>query len=202
MTVVVCMIGYWIYKYEIEDRDIGVVDYALVKEIPEDIKMPVVSVCLRDPFLQMKLSKINDSIDTTAYKDYLKGNLKNSALDQIDYKNVTLHLRDYLTYSQELWVNESAYRNNSRFVDHKVVFDGFYREDFLRCFLLKSEMESHLETILLTYNQAFLFYVQYGCSLLIEFKSLTNSLLAPPSFSSKYCLQTSTAASYTPRLFK
>ena len=153
ITVVVCMICYWIYKYEVEDRDIGVVDYALLKEIPENIKMPVVSLCLRDPFLQYKLSKINDSIDTTAYKDYLKGDLNDSALDQIDYKNVILHLKDYFTNVQELWVNESVYRNNSHFVDHKVVFDGFYREEnFLRCFMLKSEIETHLESIVLYYD--------------------------------------------------
>ena len=153
VTVVVCMVCYWIYKYEVEDRDIGVVDYVLVKEIPEDMKIPVVSLCLRDPFLQNKLSLINDSIDTTEYKNYLKGEIQNTTLDQIDYKNATLHLRDYFTFVQELWVNESAYRNSSRFVDHKVVFDGFYREEnFLRCFLLKSEMETHLESIVIYYD--------------------------------------------------
>ena len=83
----------------------------------------------------------------------MKGEIQNTTLDQIDYKNATLHLRDYFTFVQELWVNESAYRNSSRFVDHKVVFDGFYREEnFLRCFLLKSEIENHLESIVIYYD--------------------------------------------------
>ena len=33
---VTCMIGYWLYKFEIDDRDIGVVDYKSFEEAKDD----------------------------------------------------------------------------------------------------------------------------------------------------------------------
>ena len=51
------MVGYWFFKYDVEDRDIGVVDYAPLN-LAEDIKSPAVSICLHDPF-QVKKTKRN-----------------------------------------------------------------------------------------------------------------------------------------------
>ena len=47
---VAIMVGYWFYKYDVEDRDIGVVDYAPLNHA-KDIKYPAVSICFRNPFL-------------------------------------------------------------------------------------------------------------------------------------------------------
>ena len=44
------MVGYWFYKYEIEDRDIGVVEYTTLED-SEEIKFPAVSLCFEEPFL-------------------------------------------------------------------------------------------------------------------------------------------------------
>ena len=41
--VVAFMVGYWFYKYEIEDRDIGVVDFAPIEEAA-DINFPIASL--------------------------------------------------------------------------------------------------------------------------------------------------------------
>ena len=38
------MIGYWVYKFEIEDRDIGVVDFVPLDE-GTDINLPFVTLC-------------------------------------------------------------------------------------------------------------------------------------------------------------
>ena len=45
------MVGYWLFKYEVEDRSIGVVDYELFREA-EDIKLPVASLCFENPFIK------------------------------------------------------------------------------------------------------------------------------------------------------
>ena len=59
--VVAFMVGYWYYKYEIEDRDIGVVDYSPLINA-EEVELQVVSVCFNNPFLKDKLQGINSSI--------------------------------------------------------------------------------------------------------------------------------------------
>ena len=59
--VVAFMIGFWFYKYGIEDRDIGVVDYAKLKD-ETDIAFPAISVCLNNPFLDKAFSAINSNV--------------------------------------------------------------------------------------------------------------------------------------------
>ena len=49
--VVTFMVGYWFYKFEYEDRDIGVVDYAMLEE-EENIELPAVSLCFMNPFIE------------------------------------------------------------------------------------------------------------------------------------------------------
>ena len=72
--VVAFMVGYWFYKCEIDDRDIGVVDYTPMIEM-EEATFPVVSLCLKDPFLSKKLTAINSNITSTTYVNYLAGNI-------------------------------------------------------------------------------------------------------------------------------
>ena len=48
------MVGYWFYKYEVEDRDIGVVDYVPLEDADE-IKFPDASICIHYPYLQKNL---------------------------------------------------------------------------------------------------------------------------------------------------
>ena len=47
------MLIYWAYKYEIEDRDIGVVDYVSLQH-SDDIPFPVLSICLVNPINEKK----------------------------------------------------------------------------------------------------------------------------------------------------
>ena len=56
IIVVAFMVGYWLYKFKVEDRDIGVVDYVPLKDAKE-IKFPLVSWCLKDPFIEEKLKE-------------------------------------------------------------------------------------------------------------------------------------------------
>ena len=47
------MVAYWFYKYAVQDRDIGVVDYMSFQEA-SDIEYPVVSLCFYFPFIKQK----------------------------------------------------------------------------------------------------------------------------------------------------
>ena len=66
------MIGYCMYKFGVEDRDIGVVDYQTLKESTE-IEFPTVTFCFFGPFLPSKLVQDNTTIDYEKYLQYLKG---------------------------------------------------------------------------------------------------------------------------------
>ena len=68
------MVLYWFYKYRVEDRDIGVVDYHSLKDV-RDIKYPLVSMCFVNPFIEQKLNNTNTSINLTQYRQYLKGDI-------------------------------------------------------------------------------------------------------------------------------
>ena len=84
---VIFMVGYWFYKYKVEDRDIGVVDYVSLADAKE-FQFPVVSLCFKDPVIDERLRKINSSITRWAYQKYLRGELYDQTLENIDYANV------------------------------------------------------------------------------------------------------------------
>ena len=87
------MVGFWFYKYEVEDRDIGVVDYELLER--SNVKRPSVSMCFRDPFLINKLKQIGyPHPNKTTYLQYLKGRIYDYKFEHHEwgYENVTMDL--------------------------------------------------------------------------------------------------------------
>ena len=80
------MVGYWFYKYKVEDRDIGVVDYVSLADAKE-FQFSVVSLCFKHPFIDERLRKINSSITRRAYQKYLRGEVYDQTLENIDYAN-------------------------------------------------------------------------------------------------------------------
>ena len=91
---VAVMVGYWFYKYDVEDRDIGVVDYAPLSQA-EDIPFPAVSLCIREPFLIRKLKAINGNTTKKMYRQYLEGENFDYTFEQSDYTNLTMNLDRY-----------------------------------------------------------------------------------------------------------
>ena len=139
------MIGYWIYKYKFEDRDIAVVDY-LVLNNAKHIEMPVPSICFKNPFINENFEKLNENkwrsnpIDRDTYLEYLKGNSFDAQFEQVDYHNVTLDLGKYFLYLKEQWHNQSSVHSSSLIVEHDEVFSGFFLGRFLKCFTLKYDI--------------------------------------------------------------
>ena len=104
----VIMSGYWFYKYEVQDRSIGIVDYLYLREI-KDIELPVVSICFEDPFIKTKFNYSNSMVDEWDYLDYLAGSVQEDEFVNIDYQNVTLDISDSFLAAEELWFNETEY---------------------------------------------------------------------------------------------
>ena len=134
---VLCMVAYWFYKFEFDDRDIGVVDYISFQDDPR-IKYPVASFCFRFPFSQKKVTLIDSGLNITNDFGYLKGEFDEHRFQNIEYSSLTLNLDDYLSYH---WV---TLRNGTDVVDsnivtfsHKVNFNGFSEWGyFYKCFEL------------------------------------------------------------------
>ena len=145
------MIGYWFYKFEVEDRDIGVVDYVLIEEAV-DIKPPVASLCFIDPFIRSKLEKLFPGIDSSSYLDLLKGESFDEKMKNVDYLNVSLNLDEFVLYGYTQMRNETIPTQDSLF--NKESFNGFNKWGFFeKCFEVTSKRSSnHLYQIIVKYD--------------------------------------------------
>ena len=146
--VVAFMAGYWYFKYEVEDKSVGVVDYISLKEI-EDIQLPDASLCFQNPFLKKRFNVLRPWINETTYLGYLNGDIQGDDVKNIDYDNVTLDLDDYLNGAFELWNNETDYRDISSSSSHATTFNGFI-DSIKKCFSINTEERQHIDIKQLT----------------------------------------------------
>ena len=125
------MIGYWLYKFVIEDRDVGVVDYELMEKA-KDVEYPVPAFCFQDPFVENRLKIYGPSINRTAYSRYLKGEMFNDELAKVDYENVTMNLNDHFLFA-EVKLTNTSWRSIQ--LKHKNIFNGIFNNgDFFKCY--------------------------------------------------------------------
>ena len=150
---VVAMVSYWMYKYEMEDRDVGVVDYEVVEKI--DVDLPLLSMCFMNPFLNKKLHLVDPKLNASVYLKYLMGEYYDHQMDLVDYDNVTVNLDDYFSFAQIKLRNDSTFLPKKLYPKHKVIFDGIYYERFVRCFTadIKKKDLSSVEQIRFYYNK-------------------------------------------------
>ena len=149
------MVAYWFYKYAVQDRDIGVVDYMSFQEA-SDIEYPVVSLCFYFPFMKQKLQNTNPQIDQRRYLQYLKGKIDGYGLEDTDYENISLDINDYFLSSEELWFNQSMWSNQATLsFDHVTTFSGFQNGFFMKCFSIRirSNGYHHVKILLLSYSK-------------------------------------------------
>ena len=130
------MMGYWFYKYEVEDRDIGVVDYQLMEDA-EAIKFPDVSLCIDNPFHDKNLKVSNANITAEKYHQYLAGRLYDKMYETIDISNVTVDLNHYIISAWVQWQNGTSKLISSNNINYIESFRGFDnpKDSFLRCFI-------------------------------------------------------------------
>ena len=146
------MVSFWMYKYEVMDRSVGVVDYDVLEKIEDEL--PALSMCFMNPFLYKKLQAIDPNMNATIYLKYLTGDYYDEKMAKIDYDNVTLNLDDYFFYAQIKMRNNSNFMPKKLFPKHTVIFDGIYYERFSKCFAAdmgKNEL-SNVEQIRFYYN--------------------------------------------------
>ena len=146
------MVGYWFYKFAVEDRDIGVVDYTSFEE-SKDIPFPVVTFCFENVLMPKRMP---DTYSKTRYIQYLKGELYEANYDKINYKNVTIDLSKYFLRGEVQWNNGSSYHNGTLDFTHTNNFNGFDAVgDFQKCFEVSSNIHQHryVKEVVLYYNK-------------------------------------------------
>ena len=151
------MIGYWVYKFKAEDRDIGVVDYVSIEE-SADIELPVASLCFMNPFIGDALKKLYpEELHPWTYLDHLKGDAFDERVNNIDYSNVTINLDDFLSYGYGQMRNETDFRHEP-FVNREH-FNGISEWNFFeKCFEITSTKSPHyFNQIFVGYNLTSLF---------------------------------------------
>ena len=147
------MAGFWFWKFAIEDRDIGVVDYVLF-ENTLDIHLPSATFCFQEPFLKNQLELHKPEINLSSYYQYLSGDAVSESYQNVDYANISIELQDYFLGAYVKLRNESNYRNAT--VRHEVNFNGFDGfNTFIKCYEVVLDMP-HLRNV----EQLFLYYDQ------------------------------------------
>ena len=156
------MVSYWIYKYEVVDRNVGVVDYEILDKIEDDL--PALAMCFMNPFLNNKLQSIDPTINSSIYLKYIQGEYYDFQLAGIDYDNVTLNLNDYFLFAEVKLRNDSNHIKKRLYPTHEIIFDGMYYGKFSKCYaakLIKDEL-SNIEQIIFYYNNSQLLKDWYG----------------------------------------
>ena len=149
----ISMVLYWVYKFQVEDRDVGLVDYMPIKEA-KDIRLPILSLCFENPFLKEFLTNKHPNINTSAYLDFLRGKTYDKGLKEINYDNVTLKLERYLLFAAVTFRNGTQSMETSTIFRHKNAFNGFYEGRFMKCFSVMIEDADYDRKI----SQTILFY--------------------------------------------
>ena len=85
---------YWSCKYA-KDEDTSLVRYTQYAASETKDEYPVLSFCLKNPFLKEKLKEFGVNGEEE-YLEFLEGKTFNSSFMKIPYDNITLKLSDYL----------------------------------------------------------------------------------------------------------
>ena len=143
-VVLTLMVGYWLYKYLIEDKDVAVVDYLSLEEA-KDVAFPVPTICFQNPFVEDRLKEIGDQNDASSYLSFLSGRSLGNDLAVIDYKAVTLNMSDYFMDATEQWFNDSDTTIKSSLeLQHEHIFSGFdMKYEFVKCFTVLADLSNH-----------------------------------------------------------
>ena len=128
------MVWYWFYKFIVEDRDIGTVDYRSFKN-DSSVKYPVASLCFAEPFVDGKVAENYPDLNTTMYMEYLKGDGFGEPFTKVKYSNITFDLDDYFKHTLVFLRNKTELVGSKIIsFSHKVSFSGVSEwYEFYKC---------------------------------------------------------------------
>ena len=147
-AVTLCVVIFWLCKCFVDDDDVSLIAYKPMQR--GEVKQPVMSLCIGNPFLEDKLKSIRPNLNALTYMKFLSGDVFDEGLRAIDFDNVTIDLADHIKYTLVVWSNGTVTTysplNNTIQKPPYVTFSGFMGGDtmFLKCFCgLKISFEQH-----------------------------------------------------------
>ena len=133
---VILMVGYWMYKYY-QDEDLCLVDYKPIQDVQEE-SLPVLSLCLYNPFEEDKLKQLDPKFNATYYVEHLKGSVFEEKFKQARHQNLKFDLKKYRVAFVVMWKNgtKQIFKNKDvqSIVHFSKTFDGFYYGYFMSCY--------------------------------------------------------------------
>ena len=150
------MTGYWLWKFAIEDRDIGVVDYVKF-DSSFGVELPTATFCFFNPFLKSRMESRKPKVNRSIYLEYLRGDFINALLQEVDHDDITIDLEDYFLSGSVRLRNETDHRIG--IFSNKVNFNGYintglYGTHLIKCFEVSFKMPHlrNVRTVLLSYD--------------------------------------------------
>ena len=105
-------------------------------DFPEG-QYPMISFCLIDPFIEIKLKRYNETLTEEIYKDFLSGKSFSKEMKDINFDNITLNLADFYLGSKIKFRNDSQW--HQLYDLPQVTYSGFNSDSFLKWFGLQSK---------------------------------------------------------------
>lgn len=139
------MTVYWLYKY-LKDEDLVQMDFKPMDMFPEG-QYPMISICFWNPVVESKLKQKNYSLTVQRYLEALKGDRFYPGIEDIDFDDVTLNLKDFYLGSHVKFRNGTQVRGskpNTLNNFPEVTYAGVqgnkgYAGELVKCFGLQFE---------------------------------------------------------------
>ena len=93
-SVTICFIVYCIYQY-ILDEDVSRIEFQQFNSEKDHI-YPAITICFPTPLLEDKLASYGEGINTSSYSGFLRGEIWDDRMANINYADVSLNIEDYL----------------------------------------------------------------------------------------------------------
>ena len=137
-TTTLALIFFWIYEFYL-NKDLCIVDYKKYYESKED-QFPMLSICLRDPFSDTSLMLHGHEINRSSYSKFLQGKYFNPKMLDINYKNSTMDISDYVVEYHADFRNGTSTKNSVLNGKNKLFRFShaiFWYNKFYNCFELQ-----------------------------------------------------------------
>ena len=90
----ISLVIFCVHKF-IQDEDLTEISFKRFLDDEESI-YPEISLCLSEPYRKENLKALGDGINSSAYNDFLHGELWDDRMLDINYHKVTLDIKEYL----------------------------------------------------------------------------------------------------------
>ena len=102
-TATLTTVSWCVYNFLLNE-DVSLVGFQKFQANYENL-YPMLTICIINPILNKKLKEYGMNSNTSSYQSFLKGDIWDPALNDIDYNNVTIDLVDYFLYYEVVYMN-------------------------------------------------------------------------------------------------